>query len=125
MDAFDHFIKEGLRAQCYLRYTDDALIIHEDPKYLSLLVPFIQHWLWQNRCLVLHPYKTSIRKYSQGIDFLGYVNLPHYRVLRTKTKKRMFNRIDETNLSSYLGVLSHADTHKMQDNLLNIVWFEL
>ncbi|MFH1315650.1 MAG: RNA-directed DNA polymerase [Candidatus Uhrbacteria bacterium] len=89
MNAFDHFVKEELRIKYYLRYTDDALIIHKDPRYLSLLVPFIQDWLWQNRRLLLHPNKVSICKLSQGIDWLGYVVLPHYRVLRTKTKRRM------------------------------------
>ena len=124
MNAFDHYIKEELRTKYYLRYTDDTLIVHNDPKYLSLLVPFIQHWLWQNRRLSLHPNKVSIRKLLQGIDWLGYVVLPYHRVLRTKTKRRMLKRMNEENLPSYLGELSHADTHRLQEDILNDLWFE-
>jgi len=91
--------------------------------------------------LELHPKKIVIRKQSQGIDFLGYVILPHYRLLRTKTKKRIFKKLKmriaqyktgkidnkslNQSLQSYLGVLSHADTHKLKEKLLNQFWFWL
>ena len=73
----------------------------------------MQKMFW-NLNLSLHPDKIIIRKYNQGIDFLGYVTLPHYRVLRTKTKKRMFRRINHKNLQSYLGVLSHCNGYKLE-----------
>src|SRR3989338_3713261 len=43
--------------------------------------------------LQLHPNKVTIRKLRQGTDFLGYVSLPHYLVLRTRTKNRMLKRL--------------------------------
>ncbi len=71
----------------------------------------------------------------QGIDFLGYVTLPHHRVLRTKTGRRMRRKLSERlkgyfdgatpddsmnqTLQSYLGMLSHADTHKLQEEIKN------
>ena len=70
--------------------------------------------MFWNLNLSLHPDKIIIRKYNQGIDFLGYVTLPHYRVLRIKTKKRMFRRINHKNLQSYLGVLSHCNGYKLE-----------
>ncbi|MFA4846071.1 MAG: RNA-directed DNA polymerase, partial [Patescibacteria group bacterium] len=88
LDAFDHFIKDELRIHSYIRYTDDAVILMSDPAELRWLLPFIEQWLWHERRLMLHPNKVEIRKLNQGIDFLGYVTLPHYRVLRTKTKRR-------------------------------------
>jgi hypothetical protein len=39
--------------------------------------------------------------------FLGYVPLPYYRVLRTKTKHRMLKRVTLENLASYSGILVH------------------
>ncbi len=121
LNAFDHFIKETVRTKYCLRYTDDALIIHQDPQYLKLLIPFIQHWLWQERRLCLHPNKTSVRKLSQGIDFLGYVTMPHYRVLRTKTKRRMLNIICEDNLVSYAGLLKHCSGHELIKTIYGII----
>ena len=85
--------------------------------------------------LSFHPDKIIIRKFKQGIDFLGYVSLPYYRVLRTKTKIRMFrkiknriqefkqNKITEESLNqtiqSYLGILSHCNSYKLRKELEN------
>lgn len=114
LDAFDHFIKDKLRLKYYLRYTDDAVILDADHKKLSLLIPIVEHWLWYERRLTLHPNKVEIRKLTQGIDFLGYVTLPHYRVLRTKTKRRMLKRVNRTNIYSYVGLLKHCHGHHLE-----------
>ena len=113
MDAFDHFIKDELRVKQYLRYTDDAVILSSDPAELRWLLPFIEQWLWSERRLILHPHKVEIRNLTQGIDFLGYVILPHHRVLRTKTKRRMFKRVNSGNMPSYVGLLRHCDGHEL------------
>lgn len=118
MDAFDHFIKEDLREKFYIRYTDDAVILDQDPERLRDFIPWIQAWLWRERRLELHPRKVEIRKLGQGIDFLGYVTLPHYRVLRTKTKQRALKRVNSTNISSYLGILEHCEGHALRQALL-------
>lgn len=87
--------------------------------------------------LKVHPQKTLLRRLDWGIDFVGYVALPHYQVIRTKTKKRIFKRVKERvkqyksgiidkqilrqSLASYLGVLKHAHTHKLEKSLKEIV----
>ncbi|MFC1788139.1 RNA-directed DNA polymerase [Patescibacteria group bacterium] len=119
MDAFDHFIKEELGVKYYLRYTDDFVMIHNDRDYLEGLILSIQTWLQSNRHLQLHPRKVEICKLSQGIDFLGYVTLPHYRVLRTKTKKRMFKKVNDENVFSYLGLLKYCSGHRMSTELIH------
>lgn len=89
----------------------------------------------------LLPNKVTIRKHSQGIDFLGFISLPHYREVRMKTKRRAFKklkiRVEEykagtiseqslnQTLQSYLGVFSHANTHDLSQELLNQFWFWL
>ena len=52
-----------------------------------------------------------------AFDFLGYITLPHYRVLRTKTKKRMLKRVNQNNLASYQGLLKHCDGYKLNQKL--------
>jgi hypothetical protein len=103
----------------YIRYTDDAVILSDDPAHLSLLVPFIEQWLWTKRRLELHPKKISILKFRQGVDFLGYVVRPHHTVLRTKTKRRMLKRVNRGNIASYLGLLEHCSGRHLQKIILS------
>lgn len=141
MNEFDQFVKHEIKARYYLRYTDDFVIISDSKEYLEKLIPSISQFLKEKLGLKLHPNKVTIRKFHQGIDFLGYVVLPHYQQLRTKTKKRIFGKVYwrvleekqgrisaetlEQSLQSYLGVLSHANSHKLSQKLKNQFWFWL
>ena len=85
--------------------------------------------------LSLHPHKVSIRPLRQGIDFLGYVLLPHHRGVRSSTRRRMFRRLEQKavealkgkeasdalarSLASYLGLLSHANTFELRRMIEN------
>jgi len=117
LNKFDQFVKHKLKAKYYIRYCDDFVIISKDKKYLELLLIQIADFLKYELNLSLHPRKVEIRKSSQGIDFLGYVVLPHYKILRTNTKKRILRRIKEdvsdATIQSYLGILSHCKGYKM------------
>lgn len=117
LDAFDHFVKERLSVRHYIRYTDDAVILHQDVAALKLLIAPISEWLWKERRLTLHPRKVEIRKLSQGIDFLGYVVLPWHRVVRVKTGRRMLRRANGKNITSYLGMLKHCRGRRLRQLL--------
>jgi hypothetical protein len=85
--------------------------------YLEGLIPTISQFLEIKLKLQLHPRKVILRKFTQGFDFLGYVVLPHHIVLRTRTKKRMFRRVNKLNRSSYLGLIQHSNGYKLQQKL--------
>jgi len=139
LNEFDQFVKHELKIKQYIRYTDDFVIVANDELYLENLIPPIRSFLSEKLALELHSKKITIRKFRQGIDFLGYIILPYHRLLRTKTKKRMFRKLKkrveeykeglitkqtlEQSLQSYLGVLSHADTYKLSNELKNQFWF--
>jgi|TARA_Y100000310_G_C20657160_1_gene802560 retron-type reverse transcriptase len=141
LNPLDQFMKHELKVRHYLRYTDDFAIVSSDRSYLVSLIETIQSFLQKELNLDLHPRKIRIRKYEQGVDFLGYVLLPHHRMLRTRTKRRMFRKLHDRvvsyksgasvedsadqSLQSYLGVLSHADAYELQSELLNSYWFWL
>jgi len=114
LNELDKFIKHKLKIKHYIRYTDDFVVLSINKDYSLNFIRPINDFLNNKLNLFLHPDKIIIRKYKQGIDFLGYVTLPHYRVLRTKTKKRMFRRINNKNIQSYLGVLKHCCGHKLE-----------
>ena len=121
MNEFDQWVKHELKERFYLRYTDDFVILGESEAELQALIPRIAEFLAERLRLSLHPHKVSVRKLSQGIDFLGYVVRPHSTVLRTRTKKRMLRRIEQKNLSSYIGLLEHCDGHLLSERLKILV----
>jgi len=129
-NEFDQFAKHTLKIKYYFRYCDDFIIIHEDREYLLELIGKIQIFLSGKLKLNLHPNKVEIRSVRQGIDFLGYVIVPHMVLLRTRTKKRIVRKIQmnyeklqtdiisketfKSVLTSYLGVVSHCRDRKME-----------
>ena len=117
MNEFDQFIKRKLKTKHYIRYADDFLIIHEDKNYLKNLIPKISEFLEKWLKLSLHPDKVFIKILNSGVDFLGWVNFPRNRVLRTATKRRMLKNLErepsEEIIASYLGLLSHGNMHKL------------
>lgn len=141
LNEFDQFVKQSLKVKNYARYTDDFVIVNKERAALLELLPRIKTFIGENLALELHPKKITIRKFHQGVDFLGYVVLPHHRVLRTKTRNRIFKKLRQRigeykagvitketlkqSLNSYLGVLSHANTYRLSQDLKNQFWFLL
>lgn len=133
LNELDQFIKRKLRAKYYVRYADDFIILSNDKTYLDDLVDIVNNFLREKLCLHLHPQKVMIKKWSKGIDFLGYVSFSHHSILRTKTKKRMFKklaanynrfrrglideRIFDSVVQSYFGVLKHCRSYGIHKQL--------
>jgi len=128
LNKLDWFVSKKLGIKNYFRYADDFIMAHQDADYFKKALIKIDNFLQHELSLQLHPNKVQIRKLSQGVDFLGYVILPNYIVLRTKTKKRMFKKmrlkkdlldqglIEEDpfnqSMQSYLGLLKHCHGRK-------------
>ena len=121
MNEFDQFVKHKLKIKQYIRYADDFVIFSPDRNSLKKLIPLIQKFLAEKLHIELHPQKVSIATLASGIDFLGWVNFPNHKVLRTSTKRRMIKRLAENKSSetvnSYLGLLKHGNTHKLRRKL--------
>jgi hypothetical protein len=128
-------LKQKHRIKHYARFANDFVLLSENKAVLEQLLPAIKKFLESHLKIELHPNKISLRPLHHGIDFLGYVTLPHHRVLRTTTKQRMKRKIsarlaqyldgeishDSMNqtLQSYLGMLSHADAFHLSQEIRN------
>ena len=137
LNELDQFVKHKLKIKHYIRYCDDFTILSDNREYLKKLIVTISDFLKEKLKLSLHSDKIKIRKYHQGIDFLGYVSFPHHRILRTKTKRRMFRKIERRieqlkqnkiseesfnqTIQSYLGVLKHCKSHKLVCDIYKII----
>ncbi|MGD0328488.1 MAG: reverse transcriptase/maturase family protein [Minisyncoccia bacterium] len=141
LNEFDQFVKHDLYIKHYVRYTDDFLIVSNDSEKLKTFLQPMRDFLRERLKLELHPDKVEIRRYSRGVDFLGYIAFPHFRLLRKKTEKRMYRKLGriisdyrrgavskeraEASLNSYLGILSHADVYRVSERLRNDFWIKM
>ncbi len=113
LHELDWFMKQTLGVRQYIRYCDDFVVVSPDKEYLERLVNPIGIFLQSSLRLDLHPNKVTISSWDRGVDFLGYALRPHATTLRAKTRQRMMARVAEHNLSSYLGLCSHANAYHL------------
>lgn len=124
LSKLDQFIKHKLKIKYYLRYADDFLMLGLNKEGLLQRFKTVKHYLWKSLKLEIHPNKISMRKFSWGIDFCGYIVLPHYILPRAKTKRRILKKIVKENISnqslqSYLGYFSHSSALEITQNIRN------
>ena len=121
MNEFDQFVKHQLKAAYYIRYADDFALFCENRGWLVEQIPKTRNFLQEKLHLTLHPKKLFLQTVSSGVDFLGWVHFPDHRVLRTSTRNRMNRRTRENptpeTYNSYLGLLGHGNTEKLQREL--------
>jgi len=121
MNEFDWFVKHCLHAKCYIRYADDFVVFSENRAWLERILPQIRFFLGEQLKLDLHPDKVSVSTLASGVDFLGWVHFPNYRVLRTATKRRMLRRMNDRpkpeTIASYRGLLAHGNTYTLRKRI--------
>ena len=118
LHELDSFLKYDVRVDKYARYSDDFAVVSHDRAYLVLIAEMARRFLKHHLNLDLHEKKLIIRKYLQGVDFLGYVLFPTHTIVRTRTKRRMLKRIasgtlNESSLHSYEGMLGHCNGYNL------------
>ena len=129
LDGLDHFCKEVLRADGYVRYVDDFALFHDDASVLDDWWQRIAIYL-AGRRLSLHPRKTQIRPTEEPAAFLGYVLAPERRGLPEDNVRRFRNRWrglrdrvsagsiaeDEAahRVRSWIAHAEHADTWRLR-----------
>lgn len=121
LNELDQFVKNELRIRGYVRYADDFVLMHEDKELLIDCRYKIEDFLREHLRLKIHPKKLTLKTYASGIDYLGYVSFPHHRVIRTKTKRRMFKKFNKKNYHSYAGILSHCRSRYLEKLLMEVV----
>jgi retron-type reverse transcriptase len=123
LNEFDHFVKHKLKVKYYIRYADDFVVLSENKMYLGNTVLEIKDLLQNKLKLNLHPDKIFIKTLYSGVDFLGWVNFPDHRVLRNKTKNRIFNRLKNNfksgTLDSYLGLVKYGNSYNFKNNIID------
>ena len=131
LNNLDHFIKDELGFQRYIRYVDDIIILDEDKERLEETVSEIGRFLKDNLQLSLCQGKTMLKPIESGIDFLGYFVKPSHTLVRKKVVKRFKKKLlyflrdvqDEDSaktfipcINSYFGHFMHANSFGLRKN---------
>lgn len=132
LNWFDHWIKEDLGIDYYIRYCDDGVILGRTKQEMLDLKEQIGQYLTDNLDLTLNR-KTAVLKVDvTGIDFLGYRCFRDYTLLRKTSAQRFKKKIRyiETHyqmmpaqkiissVMAYYGWLQHCDSYNLQRKYL-------
>lgn len=83
LNELDQFVKHQLKARHYLRYVDDFVLVHPERETLERWRDAIEQFLSERLGLSLRD-AGRLRPVSDGVDFLGYIVRPHYRLVRRR-----------------------------------------
>ena len=129
LNELDQFVKHTLRFRCYVRYSDDFLILHREKKQLEKWKKEIDLFLKNKLGLKLNTTKTIIRPVSNGIDYLGYIVRPSHilvrrRVINNLKQKILNGTVNKQVYASYLGHFKHANTYRLKQRIKTMITTE-
>ena len=149
LNTLDQFVKHQLKCRFYLRYCDDFILLSSDPAQLAIWREQIREFLAERLLLSLNDKRQKLRPVNNGVDFLGYIIRPDYRLVRRRVVNNLRSkllsferqlvveqrgytvyRFDQTllaqcraTLASYLGHLKHADSFDLRCAIWREFWF--
>ena len=94
LNELDYFVKHKLKAKYYIRYVDDFVILHNSKEQLEIWKKQINESLTAKLKIELHPDKSKITSLSRGINFVGFRNFYHHKLLRKRNIKKIVNKIN-------------------------------
>jgi RNA-directed DNA polymerase len=121
LHKLDIFIKNKLKCQYYVRYNDDFVIVGESKIKLLEIKNKITDYVSSESLSEIPTNKASIRKNTSGIDFLGYVILPNCILLRNKTKYKLYKNLNQSNFSSYFGLLKWCNSYTLRQKIRSYI----
>lgn len=99
LNELDQFVKHEFKAEFYIRYVDDFLILHHSWKRLESYRDGIETFL-RSMNLELHPTKCAITPLCRGVGFLGFRVFSHFRIPRRRNVRKIKARLQDL-LSGY------------------------
>lgn len=85
--------KEQMHLRYYYRYADDIVILAADKDTLSAVLVIINHYLAEQRNLMMKSNYQIFPVDSRGIDFLGYVCFHTHTLMCKSIKKNMARNV--------------------------------
>lgn len=132
LQGFDHFVKEELKAKCYVRYMDDMVIFGRNKKELHKNFEKIKEYLKTLDLEVKSNYQVfrfdyidkNGKRRGRPIDFMGFkfyrdkttirgkIFIRAIRKARKIKNKARMTWYDACQILSYMGWFKNSDTYK-------------
>lgn len=93
LNELDQFVKHDLKVQYYIRYVDDFVILHNNKQALSFYKEKIEEFLQDSLGLKLNQDKSRIEPLARGVQFLGFRNFYHHKILKKKSARRLHRKV--------------------------------
>lgn len=93
LNKLDWFVKQRLKAEYYIRYVDDFVILHASQKTLELYKQEISKFLTKKLKLELHPDKSRIIAVNRGVGFLGFRMFNHHKLLKKSSMTKITRKL--------------------------------
>lgn len=123
---FDHWMKEILHVDYYMRYMDDIVIFAETKEQLHIVLTAIDEYFQTNMRITVKDNWQIFPTYTRGIDYLGYRSFLGYTLLRKSTCKTFKQKMviirqkmeagEEISHSEYCSVNSYEGWLKACDH---------
>ncbi len=138
LNNFDHFVKEKIKVQKYLRYVDDFAFFSDDWEFLAETRLAVEEYLAKLR-LKIHPVKSQLFETKHGANFVGFRILPDCIRVRTENLRRARRRLRKMqsdhvhgkvsldkvsqSIESWFAHLEHGDTWQLRQQIFaSLVW---
>jgi len=92
LDTLDQFVKHQLKAKYYVRYCDDFIICSAGKEQLEQYKQRIESFITEHLDLSLNP-KQKCQPIADGMDFLGYIIRPNYRLVRNRVVGNLHEKL--------------------------------
>jgi retron-type reverse transcriptase len=115
LNELDRFIKHGIKPLRYLRYGDDFLITGNNLEELNRKKEKIIEFIGKSLKLSINARNNIIVKAKWGLKFLGVIIYPDKRHLSKRNLKRINNRLNIKNVSSYWGLIRQHQRKKLNE----------
>ncbi len=138
LNSFDHFVKEQLQLEKYVRYVDDFALFGDDHRQLAEARVRLEQHLATLR-LRIHPIKSQLFDTRHGGSFVGLRVLPERTRVRADNMRRARVRLrklqtgfqrgllkmDEITqaLRSWIAHLEHGDTWQLRCKVFSALVF--
>ena len=104
LERFDHYVKEQLKVQYYIRFVDDMVLFGTNKRKLRRAVEAMNEYLKTNLGVQLKSNYQIWKIHSRPIDFVGFRFYKHKTLLRKKIFYRLCRRLRNVKKANYITV---------------------